>query len=128
MDVVRAAWVSVAKAGPDGLLPFLDPAIEWNVRGDLPDAGCYRGHAGFRKLLARFDEAFEEQGYEPLAFIEAGDRVVVPLRWWGRGRTSGATIVERDETWVFGVRDAAITSVDEFATKAEALEAVGLGE
>ena len=128
VEIVRAARASTDAEGPEGMLRFLDPQVEWRVRKDLPDAGIYVGHAGFLELAARFDEAFEEQGYEALDYIEAGERVVVPLRWWGRGRTSGVTVVERQETWVFTVRGHAITVVEEFATREEALEAVGLRE
>ena len=128
VEIVRAAWNAVDRDGPEAMLRFLDPDVRWSVRPDLPDAGDYRGHAGFLELLGRFDESFEEQGYHPLDFIDAGERVVVPLRWWARGRSSGATVTERQETWVFTVRDEAIAHVEEFATREEALEAVGLRE
>jgi ketosteroid isomerase-like protein len=128
VEVVRAAWALAARQGPEGMLDFLDSDVEWEVRSDLPDSGRYRGHEGFLKLVGRFDEAFEEQGYEPVDFIDAGERVVVPLRWWGRGRTSGATVTERHETWVFTVSGRLVTAVEEFSTRAEALEAVGLRE
>jgi ketosteroid isomerase-like protein len=128
LEVVRAAWASTASQGPEGMLEFLDPDVEWDVRSDLPDSGRYRGHEGFLKLVRRFDEVFEEQGYEPLDFIDAGERVVVPLRWWGRGRTSGATVTERHETWVFTVGGRLVTAVEEFATRAEALEAAELSD
>jgi ketosteroid isomerase-like protein len=129
VELLERCWEAVARRGPEALLDFADPALEWHVRQDLPDAGVYRGHQGFRALLERFDEAFEEQGYEPVEFIDAGGEVVVvPLRWWGRGRGSGATVVERYETWVFTVRERRIASVCEFRTRDEALEAAGLSE
>jgi ketosteroid isomerase-like protein len=129
VELLERCWEAVARRGPEALLDFADPALEWHVRQDLPDAGVYRGHQGFRALLERFDEAFEEQGYEPVEFIDAGGEVVVvPLRWWGRGRGSGATVVERYETWVFTVRERRIASVREFRTRDEALEAAGLSE
>jgi ketosteroid isomerase-like protein len=128
VEIVRAAWSAVNRDGPEAMLRFLDPEVRWRVRPDLPDAGEYRGHTGFLELLGRFDDSFEEQDYQPLDFIDAGERVVVPLRWWGRGRSSGATVVERHETWVFTVEDEVIADVEEFATREQALEAVGLRE
>ncbi len=94
----------------------------------LPDAGVYRGQAGFRQLAARFDEVLAEQQYAPLEFIDAGTEVVVPLRWTAHGRLSGASFTERCETWVFTVEEGLIRRVVEFTTMAEALEAVGLSE
>jgi ketosteroid isomerase-like protein len=129
VEVVKQCWEAVARGGPEALLEFADPAIEWHVRQDLPDAAVYRGHEGFRALLERFDDAFEEQVYEPAGFTDAGGEVVlVPLRWWARGRGSGATVVERSETWVFTVRERRIIRVREFRTEEEALEAVESSE
>jgi ketosteroid isomerase-like protein len=129
VELAATAWKAVGERGPEAMLEYLHPKVEWRVRPDLPDAGTYRGHDGFRALLAEFDQAFEEQHYEPLELIALGsEAVAVPLRWWGRGRASGATVVERHETWVFTIRDRLITRVEEFATKDEALEALGLRE
>jgi ketosteroid isomerase-like protein len=128
VEVVRAAFRALETEGPDALFKFLDPEVEWHVRADLPDADVYRGHAGIRRLLATFDDALEESSYRPQDFIPAGDRVVVPLRWSGRGRGSGVEFEEREETWVFTLRNGMVSRTDEYATKAEALEAAGLSE
>jgi ketosteroid isomerase-like protein len=97
------------------------------VRADLPDAGTYHGHEGIRQLVARFEQALEDMGFEVQEYIDAGERVVAPLHWWGRGRLSGIEVAERQgETWVFTVRDRQITKVEEYRYKQEALDAVGL--
>lgn len=96
---------------------------------DLPDAGTYRGQDGVRRLFGRFDEALEDQRYEALEIIDAGDRVVMPLHWSGRGRLSGAEVAERQcETWVFTVRGGKIAAVHEHRNREDALSAVGLSE
>ncbi|HYN52413.1 MAG TPA: hypothetical protein VES62_15945 [Thermoleophilaceae bacterium] len=116
-----------AKQGEEDIrLRGLHPEVEWHVRSDFPDAGVYRGQDGFRQLKARFDEVLAEQRYQPLEFIDAGPDVVVPLRWTAQGRLSGAGSIESFETWVFTVEGDLITTVVEFPTKEEALEAVGL--
>jgi ketosteroid isomerase-like protein len=51
--------------------------------------------------------------------------VIVCLRFWGRGRDSGAP-VEIRETHVARLRDGKVIEVREYRTKPEALEAVGL--
>jgi ketosteroid isomerase-like protein len=61
-------------------------------------------------------------------FIDAGDRVVVPLRWGGRGRASGVEIAEPEETWVFTLRDGKVVHVKEYAERDKALETAGLRE
>lgn len=122
------AWTSSA-GDVEALLEHLSPEIEWTIRSDLPEAGTYRGHDGIRELVGLFDEALEEVGYEPGEYIDAGEKVVVPLQWWGRGRGSGAMVSERQgETWVFTVREGMIVKVTEYRQRAQALEAVGLGD
>jgi ketosteroid isomerase-like protein len=111
----------------EALFDVLGSDIVWEVRSDFPDAGIYRGHEGIRRLSAVFDEAVEQTWYRPLEYISTGSHVVVPLRWGGVGMGSGAAFAEREETWVFTVRGGKIRHVREYATKEEALAAVGHG-
>jgi ketosteroid isomerase-like protein len=127
VEVVRRGWDAWGRGGVDAMLEFLDPQVEWRVRADLPDAGTYHGHEGIRQLLARFEEVLEDMGAAAQEYIDVGDRIVVPLHWWGRGRRSGVEVAERQgETWVFTVRAGRITEVEEYRHKQDALKAVGL--
>jgi ketosteroid isomerase-like protein len=69
----------------------------------------------------------DDMWFEPDNLMLAGDRVVVPLRWGGRGKGSGVVFEER-EAWVFTVRDGVIVRVEEYGTREAALEAAGLKE
>jgi ketosteroid isomerase-like protein len=113
---------------PEAIFRFLDPAVVWEVRSDLPDAETYTGYEAMRRLFATFREVLDETWYRPMDFIDAGDRVVVPLRWGGRGTASGVDIAEPEETWVFTLRDGKVVHVKEYASKTAALEAAGLRE
>jgi ketosteroid isomerase-like protein len=128
VEIVRRAYEAFARGGGKALLDFLDPQVEWDVRSDLPDSDTYRGHEGMLRLFDTFDEVLDESWYEPQELIDAGDQVVVVLRWGGRGKTSGAVFEERDETWIFTVRDGKVIRVKEYATKGEALEAARSSE
>jgi ketosteroid isomerase-like protein len=86
------------------------------------------GHAGVRELASGFEDVLDEQWYTPKGFIQAGQEIVVPLRWGGRGKGSGVPFEERDETWIFSVRKGKVRRVREYGTKQAALEAVGLSE
>ena len=103
---------------------MLDPEVVSEVRADLPDAQTYRGHEGVRRLIATFDEVLEDSWYRPVEFVDAGDHVVVPLRWGGRGRGSGAQS-DLEEIWVFTLEAGRVTHVREFATREAAFEAAG---
>jgi ketosteroid isomerase-like protein len=113
--------------GRESVFEFLAPDVEWEARSDLPDAEIYTGHDGVRALFARFRDVMDEMWFQPEEFILAGEQVVVPLRWGGRGRGSGVPFEER-EAWAFTVRDGAITRVKEYATTQAALEAAGRSE
>lgn len=127
-EVVRAGFEAMGRGDLPGLLELIDPAVEWTVRPDLPDAGIYRGHVEFLQLIGRFAEVLEDQWYEPQEFIEGpGNVVVVPVHWGGRGKSSGADVASRqDETWVFTVEGGKVVRVTEYGDKREALEAAGL--
>ena len=58
-------------------------------------------------------------------FIDGGDWVVVPWSAQVRGRRSGISI-EISETYAVRVHAGRIVRVDEYRTKQQALEAVGL--
>jgi ketosteroid isomerase-like protein len=107
----------------DAVFALVHPNVVWEVRSDFPDAGIYTGYEGIRRLSATFDEVVEDTWYQPLEYIRVGSHVVVPLRWGGLGIGSGATFAEREETWVFTLRDGKILHVREYATKKEAIEA-----
>jgi ketosteroid isomerase-like protein len=128
VEVVRSLFSGFEQRGLQGALDALSFEIEWDVRADLPDSRRYEGHDGMRELFAAFEDVLDEQWYRPQAFIATGDLVVVPLRWGGRGKTSGAPVEEGQETWVLTIRHGTITNVREFATKKAALEAAGLVE
>jgi hypothetical protein len=54
---------------------------------DLPDAGVYRGHAGWLKWEDHFDSAWEDITVEPEEYIDAGEeKVVTVLRFIAEGR------------------------------------------
>jgi ketosteroid isomerase-like protein len=125
LDAIGSGFAAWEQGGVEALLPHLTDDVAWTVRADLPDAGTYHGHDGVRRLLARFEEVLEDMRFEPLEFIQAGERIVVPLQWSARGTMSGAVVAERQgETWVFTVRGAQVSEIHEYPTKEQALAAV----
>ena len=69
-------------------------------------------------------EAFREMWIEPEEFIDAGDKLVVPVRFGGQARHTG---IELEFTFVhvWTMRDGKSIRMDVFETRREALEAVG---
>jgi ketosteroid isomerase-like protein len=130
--VARAYFTARSERGREGVLEFLSPDVVWKSRTDLPDTQTYTGHDGtghdgVRALFSRFRDVMDDMWFEPDNLILAGDRVVVSLRWGGRGKGSGVVFEER-EAWVFTVGDGVIVRVEEYGTREAALEATGLAE
>jgi ketosteroid isomerase-like protein len=127
VEIVRRLAERINARDIEGMLPLISPEIEYRTREDEPDADVFRGRKEFAKFADSWLGAFDDYEVEIYEYIDAGEYVVVPGRARGRGRKSGIA-VDAEETWVWRVRDGKAVECREYATKAEALEAVGLSE
>jgi len=105
----------------EGALEYLAPDVVWEIGQELPA----RGPDEVREVWRRWDAEWEELETEADEIVDAGDRLVVAVRYRGRGRVSG---VEVDDLIfeVHTLRDGRCIRKIEFPTRAEALEAVGM--
>jgi ketosteroid isomerase-like protein len=104
---------------------LLAPDFGLEEATDLPDPGAYTGKEAFIANLAKLEESFEELRLEPLEVVDLGEKIVVVVSMSGRGRGSSAP-VEMTFSQLWSLRDGKAVSLRDYATKAEALEAVGL--
>ena len=102
-----------------------DVELRWSATG--PETRVYRGRDGVIQAFREWVEPFSEYRTEPLDYIDVGDRVVIPQRQWGVGRTSGIP-VDIEVTHVYEFRNGQIIRIDEYDTREEALKAAGLRE
>lgn len=93
----------------------------------FPEAGTreWRGRVGFLRFVAGQTESFEAMSLVPQEFIDAGDKVVVPLQFGGRARHTGIE-VRFAVVHVVTIRDGKAERLDIYLDRAEALEAAGL--
>jgi ketosteroid isomerase-like protein len=101
VEIVRRGYRAFREGGVEGILPFLDPGIEWHMSAAFTsDPRVYHGHDGVREVFRFFNERIEDLGAEPHEFIEAGDRVIVPMRMYGRLRETGEPVAyELVQVW-----------------------------
>jgi ketosteroid isomerase-like protein len=110
----------------EALFAILDENVEWDYVGAFPEVVTYHGPQEVRSFLGQWAGAFDDFGFEAEEAVDAGDRVVVLLHQWGRGKETGAQVESR--TWqVFTFRGGKVVQCRGYATKAEAFEAAGLG-
>ena len=131
VEIVRRVIDVMDAEGFEPALPvFLDaahPDVEWREDPAWPGSTTYRGVEQVRQvILDRMDTLDFDQQTEDLIAVE-DDKVVALVRWVGRGKTSGAQ-GEISMAMVWTVRDQAITKIEFFLDRAQALEAVGLSE
>jgi uncharacterized protein len=136
VDLARRSYSVLNDAYESGdvtrLLPLAeeawDPDIVLTTTGRLfPESGEWRGHEGLLRFTAAQMEAFSQMWVEPQEYIDAGDRLVVPVRLGGQARHTGIAM-EFSVVHVLAFRNGKATRLDVFLTKDEALEAVGLSE
>jgi len=100
---------------------YLAPDVVWEVGQELPA----HGPAAVRDVWARWDAEWEELETVAEEFIDAGDQLVLVMRYRGRGRFSGVEVNDL-QFEVHTLRDGKCIRKVEFPTRAQALQAVGL--
>jgi ketosteroid isomerase-like protein len=127
VEILRQALPEAGPGSPEAMLAILDENVEWDYVGAFPEVVTYRGPEAVSEFLRQWAGAFDGFGLEAEETIDAGDSVVVRLHQWGRGKDTGAQVESR--TWqVFTFRGGKVVHCRGYATKVEALEAVGLSE
>ena len=87
----------------------------------------YKGWDGLIRYFREWFEPFSEYRMKWLDYIDAGQRVLVPMEACAVGSASGAP-VELELVLSYELQDGVITRLDEYDTVEQALEAAGLRE
>jgi ketosteroid isomerase-like protein len=125
VEVVRRLYEAQGGSELDAVTEAVcDPDIEWQASEGF---GVLHGREAVLRIFEDFSEAFEEWRVVAEELIDAGDEVVGVTHQHGSGKASGA-VVDARYAIVFTVHANRIVRAREYATRTEALEAVGLAE
>jgi ketosteroid isomerase-like protein len=128
VELVRRGYDAYEADGIDGIMPFLDPQIEWRNPPDSPIAGLFHGHDGVRTWQKLTYEVFDDLHFSPEEIVEAADgRVLAICRARVRGRGSDVAI-EVPFAHVIEVRDGSIVALSMYSQVADARADVGLAD
>jgi ketosteroid isomerase-like protein len=116
VDLVRSTFEAWGKGDLKRVMAVLDPGIEWQMAEDEPDARMLRGQQEVLDMLGGWVESFSEFSADPQDFIDAGQHVLVPIRFVARPHGADAPVTI-EETQVFTVKDGAVVRVHEYRTK-----------
>jgi ketosteroid isomerase-like protein len=105
---------------------FYDEEMEWGWSDEFPGlSGVYHDPAERSKRVQEWLHGWEDWRCEAEELVVHGEHVIALCRYWGRGRGSGAS-VDTKGAHVWTLRDGKVVRLEVFATRARALEAVGL--
>jgi ketosteroid isomerase-like protein len=125
LKIVGLAHEYLNEGDINGLIALCDRDFELDMSARALNPETYRGHAGIRRFYSEVSEVWEDFRWEPLRFVEAGEKVVVLLHSHGRGKGSGLEMA-RDAAMVWTVAEGRAVSVRFHIDQAKALEAAGL--
>jgi ketosteroid isomerase-like protein len=107
-------------------LEVYGPEMEWEWSDEFLDiGGVARDPSDASDRLRVFMSQWEDWRAEAERYIPAGDKVVVFLRYSGRGKGSGAEITS-EGAHVWTMRDGKATKLKVFSSRSRALESAGL--
>jgi ketosteroid isomerase-like protein len=125
VEIVRRAHAAWSARDAEAASSLFDPAVRWHIAEDEPDAHIIEGIPGALEWLRKWAASFDDFQVETKEFLDAGDHVVVPQIFRGRGRNTAA-VLEVEETQVFLVQAGKVAEVRSYRTLDEALQAAGL--
>ena len=128
VELVRRVSECWGRQDWKGLAELCAPDIEQHgTVGGIDEGRIAVGVSEIRRDYENVDASWEEHRIEAQEFIDAGDRVVVLLREFQRGKKSGIEL-EVDTALIVDVRDGHVTRIQGYMDRAEALKAAGLSE
>jgi ketosteroid isomerase-like protein len=123
VEIVRSFTEAYLRGDHVRAVSYLAPDVFYEVGQELP----VRRPDELLATWKRWEAEWERIELIPEEYIDAGDQVVVVVRYSGRGRASGIELEERSFE-VHTLRDGKVARKREFKTRSEALEAAGLSE
>jgi ketosteroid isomerase-like protein len=124
--LVRTAMDSFNLDGVDAIADQISPDFETTTPPSLSvEPDTYRGPEGVRRWFDAWEGTMDEVRFDVDELVDAGDRVIAVSRMVARSHTTGIE-VEQAVALVWTVRDGRAVRLDPYATREEAVRAVGL--
>ena len=125
VEIVRRS-IDYLSATGDLAEACYDPEVEYKMQPDAPWRTTYHGLVGLRRSLESVREVWASIKIEPREFIETDEAIVAVQNFHLRAH-SGVEL-EVEQAWAYWMQDGKIRRIEQYGTKAEALEAAGLSE
>lgn len=120
VEVVRELFERYRRGDHAGAVECLAPDVVYEVGQELPALGP----AAVLEMWQRWESDWEEIDAIPEEYLDAGDRVVVSVRYLARGR--GGIEIDDRLFDVYVLRDGKCVGKREFRSRSDALDEAGL--
>jgi ketosteroid isomerase-like protein len=127
VDKTREYMEAYNRRDFDAAVASFHPEVDW-VLPAMQESDSCKGPEEIKRFWEGLDETFEEFQLEPLEFVDAGDQVAVRLRYYGRGKGSGAELDSEMYHHVGTFRDGKMVRIEYVTSWEEALEVAGMKE
>jgi ketosteroid isomerase-like protein len=125
VEIARALLEAWDAGDTDAARALYHPDIVVLTAEGWPEPGPWVGRDAVMRSLEQILDTWDAGAFEPISFIDAGDRVVVRQLWHGVGRGPDLNL---EFTTVATHRKGKVVLLEFFWDHAEALEAVGLSD
>ena len=127
VEIVKQVYAAFNRRDADTAVQLVAPGFSFRSEFGALSGTRYEGRTGFRQYFRDMAEAWATFHLEIEEIKGHDDAVVVTYRECATGRESGLEVEARGcEVW--HVQDGQPTHLDNYPSKEEALEAVGLAE
>src|SRR5260370_34246850 len=93
VDVVRRAYEAWNRGDLGAAYEFLDPDVEVSAPANFPEAGTFHGRDEMKRWVQEhLLPILEDLPVGAERFLDAGDRAVGCVRYFGRGRGTGIEV------------------------------------
>ena len=124
--LVRTTMEAFNLDGVDAIADQISPDFETTTPPSLSvEPDTYRGPEGVRRWFDAWEGTMDEVRFDVDELVDAGDRVIAVSRMVARSHTTGIE-VEQAVALVWTLRDGRAVRLDPYATREEAVCAVGL--
>jgi len=125
VEIVRRVNAVTSEGDFGAAFQFFDPAIEWVVARQHPNARTLKGHKALAEYQREWQEMLPDVHVQYDRVLDAGIKVIAIGTVRGTGSGSGID-VRVPIAFLITVRDGLISGVEEYLDPAEPLKATGL--
>ena len=120
VQLVRSLYEAWNSGDVEAAFARKAPGVVWIQPPDNPDGSERQGEEGVLASMTEWTAPFDEYGFEVVQAEEVGEQVLVGLKQWGRGRSSGAAV--ESEVWhLWTIRDGLGVRMQMFHSRPDAL-------